>query len=123
MFKKTIPVAVAVVLSLSAGAAVADQTFHPSNDETGTIMHSVPGTESRMQLDTERNEAAKSIVTTDGWRYVGGDTGWELVQHDYEFRNGTLAHTDKCDHRITPKPSLASIEQGRKLYQDLYSGG
>ena len=123
MFKKTIPVAVAIALSLSAGAAVADQTFHSSNDETGTVMHYVPGTKSRAQVEVERIEALKNPVTADGWRYVGGDTGWELVQHEYVFRNGTLAHTDKCDHRITPKPSLASIEQGRKLYQDLYAGG
>ena len=122
MFKKTIPVAVAIVLSLSAGAAVADQTFHPSKDETGTIMHVVPGTKSRVQVDAERIEAAKKDVTADGWRYVGGETGWELVQHAYEFRSGKLVHTDKIDHS-TPKPSLASIIQGRKQYQDLYSGG
>ena len=122
MFKKTIPVAVAIVLSLSAGAAVADQTFHPSKDETGTIMHVVPGTKSRAQVDAERIQAAKNDVATNGWRYVGGESGWELVQHSYEFRGGKLVHTDKIDHS-TPKPSLASIIQGRKQYQDLYSGG
>ena len=125
MFKKTIPLAAAVILSLSAGAAVAEQTFHPSNDEVGTVMHFVPGTKSRAQIDADKNEAdrnaaARNIATPDEWRYVGGE--WELVQHAYAFRNGKLVHIDKFDHS-TPKPSLASIEQARKLNRDLYSGG
>ena len=122
MFTKTIPVAVAVVLSLSAGAALADQTFHPSKDEVGTIMHVVPGTKSRAQVNAEQITTAKNDVTADGWRYVGGETGWELVQHAYAFRSGKLVHIDNIDHS-TPKPSLASIIAGRKLYQDQYSGG
>ena len=122
MFKKTIPLAVAVVLSLSTGAAIADQTFHPSKDEVGTIMHVVPGTKSRAQVDVDRRATAANGVVTDGWRYVGGDTGWELVQHAYAFRNGKLLHIDNIDHS-TPKPSLASIIEGKKRYQAQYSGG
>ena len=122
MFTKTIPVAVAVVLSLSAGAAFADQTFHPSKEEDGTIMHVVPGTKSRAQVNAEQIAAAKKDVTADGWRYVGGETGWELVQHAYAFRSGKLVHIDNIDHS-TPKPTIASIIAGRKLYQDQYSGG
>ena len=121
MFTKTIPVAVAVVLSLSAGAAFADQTFHPSKDD-GTIMHVVPGTKSRAQVNAEQIATAKNEVTADGWRYVGGETGWELVQHAYAFRSGKLVHIDNIDHS-TPKPTIASIIAGRKLYQHQYSGG
>ena len=89
MFKKTIPVAVAVVLSLSAGAVAADQILPRSNDK-----------------------AMKSEVSADGWRYVGGETGWELVPHAYEFRNGKLVHIDKIEYS-TPKPTVASVEQAR----------
>ena len=122
MFTKTIPFAVAVVLSLSASAAFADQTFHPSKDEVGTIMHGVPGTKSRAQVNAEQIAIAKNAVTADSWRYVGGERGWELVQHAYELRNGKLVHIDKIDHS-TPKPSLASILEGKKQYQTQYSGG
>ena len=122
MFKKTIPVAVAVVLSLSAGAAFADQTFHPSKDEVGTIMHVVPGNKSRAQVNAEQFATARNDVTADGWRYVGGETGWELVPHAYAFRGGKWLHIDNIDHS-TPKPSLASIIEGKKRYQALYSGG
>ncbi len=122
MYKKSFPIAVAFALSLSAGTAVADQTFHPANNEAGAIMHYVAGTKSRAQVETERTESAKNNVTADGWRYVGGDPGWELIQHAYDFRNGKWVHSDQFDHN-TPKPSLVSIEQGRKLYQDLYLGG
>ena len=89
MFKKTIPVAVAAVLSLAAGAAIAAPAFPQSNQE-----------------------AAKNNVTSDGWRFVGGETVWELVQPSYEFHNGKLMQVDTVD-RSTPKPSLASIEQAR----------
>ena len=123
MFKKTIPVAAAVVLALSAGAAVADPSFEPANNEAGVIMHYVPGTKTRAQVETERIEALRNPVTADGWRYVGDESGWQLVQHDYVLSNDVLAHSDKCDHRVTPKPSLASITQGRQQYQDLYAGG
>ena len=122
MFKKTIPLAVALGLSVSAGTAVADQTFHPSNDETGTIMHVVPGTKSKAQIKAEQIASAKINVMSDGWRYVGDETGWELVQHAVDFRDGKWVHADKFDHN-TPKPSLASIRQARERYQDLYSGG
>ena len=121
MFKKTTPVALAVALSLSAGAVVADQTFHPSKDEGGTIMHVVPGTKSRAQVNAEQIATVKNDVTADGWRYVGGETGWELVQHAYVFRNGKLVHIDNIDHS-TPKPTIASIIAGKKLYQDHNSG-
>ena len=122
MFKKTIPAAVATVLALSTGAAIADQTFHPSKDEVGTIMHAVPGVKSRAQVDIARGATATNDVVTDGWRYVGGDTGWELVQHAYAFRGGKWLHIDNIDHS-TPKPSLASIIEGKTRYQALYSGG
>lgn len=122
MFKKTIPLTVAISLSLLAGEAAADQTFHPSKDETGTIMHIVPGLKSRAQVSAEQTAPAKKEVFTDGWRYVGGDTGWELVPHAYAFRGGKLLHIDNIDHS-TPKPDLASIIEGRKRYQALYSGG
>lgn len=122
MFTKTIPLAAAVVLSLSAGTVFADQTFHPSNDEPGTIMHVIAGTKSRAQVETRRIEVANNGVAGDGWRYVGGEAGWELVQHAYDFRAGKLVHTDSIDHS-TPRPSIASIEQARKQYLDLYSGG
>ncbi len=122
MFKKTIPLTVAVSLALFAGAAAADQTFHPSKDETGTIMHVTSGLKSRAQVNVEQAAYAKDEVSVDGWRYVGGETGWELVQHAYTFRAGKLVHVDNIDHN-TPKPTLASVKEGRKQYQALYSGG
>lgn len=122
MFKKTIPLTVALSLSLWAGTASADQTFHQSKDEAGVIIHYVPGTKSRAQVEMERIEALGNPTTADGWRYVGGDTGWELVPHSYAFRGGKLVHSDNIDHN-TPKPTLASIVEGRKQHQALYSGG
>ncbi len=63
-----------------------------------------------------------NLVTAAGWRYVGGETGWELVQHAADFRNGKWVHADRFDHNL-PKPSVASIEQAKMQNQDLYSGG
>ena len=57
-------------------------------------------------------EQARTAVTADGWRYVGGETGWELVSPAYQFHSGKLVSADKFDH-ASPKPTLASIVQDR----------
>ncbi len=118
MFNKTVSLATTVV-SLFVGAAFANQTFHPANNEAGVITHSVPGSKTRAQVEAEQIAAATAVGN---WRYVGGDIGWELVQHAYVFRNGKLVHVDQLEHN-TPKPSLASIVEGRKQYAEQYSGG
>ena len=117
MFKKTVSLTAAAVVSMFAGAAVANQTFHPANNEAGVITHSVPGSKTRAQVEAEQIAAAATAVGN--WRYVGGE--WELVQHAYVFRNGKLVHTDQLEHNA-PKPSLASIAEGRKQYAEQYSG-
>lgn len=120
MFKKTVSLtAAAAVVSMFAGAAVANQTFHPANNEAGVITHSVPGSKTRAQVEAEQIAAAATAVGN--WRHVGGDIGWELVQHAYVFRNGKLVHADQLEHNA-PKPSLASIAEGRKQYAEQYSG-
>lgn len=110
MFNRIIPISVAVALSLSSGAAIANQAFHASNDEPGTAVHIVPSIATRTQMDPERNEASKEAATFHGWRYVNSDTGWELVQHAYEFRNGKWVHADKLGHN-PPKPGPTSPDQ------------
>ena len=58
---------------------------------------------------------AKSVIN--GFEYVGGDAGWQLAQHKYDFVNGRLAMSDECDHaiRTAAAPTPAEIEATRRL--------
>lgn len=34
------------------------------------------------------------------FEYVGGDAGWQLVQHHYIVVNGRFEHASDCDHEM-----------------------
>lgn len=36
------------------------------------------------------------LVSPDGFEYLGGDTGWQLAQHKFEYRSGRLGHASDC---------------------------
>ncbi len=39
---------------------------------------------------------------TDGFTYVGGETGWEPSQHKYVQGATGMVHSDECDHAVRP---------------------
>ena len=49
--------------------------------------------------------ALPAAAGSDGFSYVGGDTGWELNQHKYVQGPAGLMHSDECDHAIRPANS------------------
>lgn len=51
--------------------------------------------------------AQAAPVSNDGFAYIGGDGGWELVQHNYVLSNGRLVHSDECDHAVRA-PAVAA---------------
>ena len=60
---------------------------------------------------------AQQPKSIDGFEYVGGDAGWQLAQHKYEFTNGKLVMSDECDHAIrsAQAPTPAEVESARRL--------
>lgn len=86
-------------------AANASSTFHPANNESGSLTHSVPGTLSKGERAALDRIDAQRIDPL--WIQSGGEAGWELRPHTYDFRNGKLVHTDKLAHDTT-RPSSDS---------------
>ena len=54
--------------------------------------------------------------SVNGFEYVGGEAGWQLAQHKYEFVNGRLAMSDECDHAIRKAEAAtpADLERARQ---------
>jgi hypothetical protein len=52
-----------------------------------------------------------------GFEQAGGDAGWQLVQHKYDFLDGKFTMSDECDHavRIAQAPTPAEVESARRL--------
>lgn len=44
--------------------------------------------------------ALAAPVSNDGFKYIGGEGGWEPVQHSYVMNNGRFVHSDECDHAV-----------------------
>lgn len=92
-----------VVSALAIFPLQASSTFHTSSDESGTITHVIAGQLSRAEREALNDIEAQRVDPL--WEYVGGEGGWELRPHSYDFRSGTLIHTDKFDHDTAP-PAL-----------------
>lgn len=96
----------AIILTSVTGFAGAADVFHPSNDETATANHVVPGKLTRAQLvAAERLSVDRADKQ---WVFLGEEAGWSLRPHGYAFRQGRLVHNDSFSHD-TPKPRLDSI--------------
>ena len=44
------------------------------------------------------NQSSKTprLISPDGFEYLGGEAGWQLAQHKYEYRNGRFTHAPDC---------------------------
>lgn len=120
MLKTIMTVTLGVSILLSGGAAMATAPTHPEKNESGVVYHGAEyaSRDGKLARTDKWNSPAIAgtlsfAAPTDGWEYVGGESGWKLTQHSYDFRKGGLAHTDSIPHN-TPKPSLA-ISAGSEL--------
>ena len=85
--------------------AFADAPFHASNDEAGTVYHVLPS-----RADTPRS---RPTPDDPNWEDKGGDSGWELRQHAYEFRGGKVIHADGFDHE-SPRKRVDAADPWRR---------
>ena len=84
--------------------------------EAGVQFHAMPSTVTRAQVQKELAEWRKNPVTADGYRDVGGEAGFRMEQHRYDFRNGKFVHADSLPHN-TPKPSLTMSPEERAQWE------
>ena len=72
---------------------------------------------------TSAAKAARKMASAsdavNGFEYIGGEGGWQLVQHHYVMREGKLVHSDECDHVIraaSAAPTMDELETLRRRY-------
>ena len=64
---------------------------------------------------------AKMVIN--GFEYVGGETGWQLVQHRFVIdRTGKLVHSEDCDHARRPAPAAPTAQELEVLRQRYPAG-
>lgn len=86
-------------------AAHAGDTFHPADNEAGSINHVVPGKLTR----AERLALDRAPAVSSEWVFRGGDTGYELRQHAYALSKGRIVHADDIPHD-TKRPRFDASE-------------
>ncbi len=127
MSTKRFVMAVTVVASgafgaVAASAALASSGVTPANTEAGYTTHPMSGAKTRAEVREELKAFQKNPVSADGWRWIGGEVGWSVEPHKYEFRNGKAIHADNLNHNA-PKPSQSMTNEERRLQDQLYLGG
>jgi len=123
----------ALLLGATAVPAMAEAPFHLANNEIGFVEHGpeyrrVNGQWQRVDawngLDSrvpERRPYQQGDISADGnYMFVGGEQGWSLRPHAYEWENGGPIHADTLRHD-KPKPSLNMTEEEKRRSGELYT--
>ncbi|MEO5676565.1 MAG: hypothetical protein ABIQ84_03385 [Usitatibacter sp.] len=108
MLKKTLAAFVGVAALAGSGVVLSTAPAHPANTETGSVYHGAEyaGVDGRLARVDNWNRpvgAPASRAAKDAWDFIGGESGWVLRQHSYDFANGRLVHSDTISHD-SPKP-------------------
>lgn len=103
MFKTIVSLALTSGLALAAASTNAADYAYPTNPEHSATMQSAPTQKSRAEVLSEAAEFRASPVTGDGWKFVGGEREWALIQYQFALSGGQLVDTDHFD-RNSPKP-------------------
>ena len=124
MLKTFLAAAIGVTALIGGRVAMADAPVHPANNESGSVYHGATYEKADGRLvraDTWNTRAAARTApkADDNWEYVGGETGWNLRNHRYDFVNGRLVHGDNLPHN-TPKPV---VDPARAPSGTFYPGG
>lgn len=119
MSSKIVSIALSSSLSLIAGLSFASDNAYPTNPERSAVVQAMPTAKTRAEVKAELAQFRSNPVSPDGWRQVGGERGWALIQHSYGFVDGQLTHTDNLDHNAS-KPSLIASASEKMAAQLQY---
>ncbi len=115
MLKKTLVTAIGVAALIGSGFAMATDTAHPVNNESGSAYHGaeygkVDGKLARVDSWNMRAGTGTVPNANDSWEFVPGEAGSQLRQHRYDFVGGRLVHTDTIPHN-TPRPKFSAAPE------------
>lgn len=93
--RNTIAAALASALLLPVSAFAAEP-FPTVIGEAGVPQKYVPNTVTRAQVLEQLRSAQRNPVSSDTWRFVGGEAGWSLENHRLTLDQGRLVHAQDC---------------------------
>jgi hypothetical protein len=78
-----------------------------------------------LKLVTLTTAIVLALPAVAGFEYIGGDTGWQLSQHQYEVVNGRLAMSERCEAMGAPQAPavIAKARENRAVAGFEYVGG
>ena len=62
----------------------------------------------------QESTADRGTVAAGDFEFVGGEAGWQLRQHKYELRGGSLAHAPDCTLMASASGVAATPAPARK---------
>ncbi len=121
--RKSLLINAATTALAMPGMSFADSYWHSAVGERGynEYPNHLKNTQTRSNVGADPANAGRNEVSEDGfYRFVGPETGWQLIPHSYAFNDSKLVHTDPFDH-ATKRPSLTVSEVERQRMSELYS--
>ena len=98
---KALTLAILAGAALTSTLAAAATAPYAGNPERSFATYDTPAPVSRATVLKELADFNRNPVTTDGWRYVGGERQWAPIPHTFAYSAGKFEHTDVCDHSVT----------------------
>lgn len=109
------------IAALAAAAAlalpaVAGPSWPPTPPRKPALQPSQASAQPQSAPRVPAPPASKASQSNDGFEYVGGDAGWQLAQHKYDFAGGRFTMSDECDHAIRSAQAAtpAEVESARR---------
>jgi len=65
------------------------------------------GAPAPMRVANQAPAAGREALATGDFEYVGGDAEWQLRQHKFTLRSGTLAHAPDCTLVASAAPAAS----------------
>jgi hypothetical protein len=91
---KSLALALGAIAFLTTGmTAMAGSWPNVPARKTAQATESVPAAN---RIARQEYANARGALPTGDFEFVGGESGWQLRQHHYEFRGGGIAHAPDC---------------------------
>ena len=126
---KTIRIVPMALAMMAVPAMASSDGFVPAPGDTGSMLEqyryfrteegSIQKRAPAAYAPAQRAPASPAITGKgNGFEYVGGETGWQLIPHKLVWAAGRFAHSDECDHavRIVKGPTAPEFDAVKKAY-------
>lgn len=66
------------------------------------------------RIARQESAVGRSALSTGDFEYIGGDTGWQLRQHQYTLSGANLVHSPQCT-QVASAAAAATLPGGKTI--------